>query len=168
MGPSDSAGKKVRAPTISTTETSRPTKSQPLVGKVPGPAGVTLLSTIDPAMANAGMIIRKRPLSMSAPRARLQNGVFAFRPENDEDQHPVHSGADAAEDDLAELDVQQRHQTAQRREAVVHRVDRAAGSVGRDRGEERRSGKSEARLLALEVSAPLLEPRQAVQSGIVV
>ena len=88
--------------------------------------------------------------------------------EDHEDQHPVHPGADAAEDDLAELDVHQRHQTAQRREAVVHRVHRAAGSVGRDRGEERRGGKTEARLLALEVSAPLLELRKAVQSGIVV
>src|SRR5438876_2362163 len=88
--------------------------------------------------------------------------------ENHEDQHPVHSGADPAEDDLAELDVQQGHQTAQRREAVVHRVHRAAGSVGGDRGEERRGGKPEARLLALEVSAPLLELRQAVQGGIVV
>ena len=74
---------------MSTTETSRPTKSQPLVGKVPGPAGVTFLSTIDPAMANAGMIIRKRPMSMSAARARLKNGVFAFRPANADPLFPA-------------------------------------------------------------------------------
>ncbi len=41
-------------------------------------------------------------------------------------QHPVEAGTDAAEDDLADLHVDQRDQTAQRREAVVHRVDRAA------------------------------------------
>ena len=57
--------------------------------------------------------------------------------EHDEDEHPVKPGADAAEDDFAEHHVDQRHETAERRERVVHRVDRAARSVGRDGGEER-------------------------------
>jgi hypothetical protein len=37
-----------------------------------------------------------------------------------EQQHAVEARADAADDDLAELDVEQRHQPAERREAVVH------------------------------------------------
>ena len=35
MGPSESAGKKVSAPTINTVPTSRPTKRGPCVGNVP-------------------------------------------------------------------------------------------------------------------------------------
>ena len=71
----------------------------------------------------------------------------------DEDQHAVEAGADAAEDDLAELDVDQRHQAAERREAVVHGVDRAARACGGDGGEERRVGDAEADLLAFHVAA---------------
>ena len=41
-------------------------------------------------------------------------------------QHAVQTGADAAEDHFADLNVDQRNQSAERREAVVHRVDRAA------------------------------------------
>src|ERR1039457_5965419 len=54
--------------------------------------------------------------------------------EDDEEEHSVEARADAAENDLAELYVQERHETAQRREGVVHRVHGAARGVGRDRG----------------------------------
>ena len=80
-------------------------------------------------------------------------------------QHSVEAGADAAEDHLAELDVDERNQAAQRREAVVHRVDRAAGRVGRHRGEQRRGSDAEARFLAFEVPSGLVH-RQAAQRGI--
>ncbi len=43
MGPSASAGKKVRPPTIRMTPTSRPTNSGPVVGKVPLEAAIDLL-----------------------------------------------------------------------------------------------------------------------------
>ena len=72
-----------------------------------------------------------------------------------EQQHAVEARADAAEDDLAELDVEQRHQPAERREAVVHRIDRAARGVGRHRGEQGRIGDAEADFLALHVAAGL-------------
>ena len=38
-------------------------------------------------------------------------------------QHAVEAGADAAGQDFAELDQEQRHQPAERRERVVHGVD---------------------------------------------
>ena len=50
-----------------------------------------------------------------------------------EHQHAVEPRADAAEDHLAQFDIEQRHQAAQRREAVVDVVDRAATGVGGDR-----------------------------------
>ena len=56
----------------------------------------------------------------------------------DEHQHAVEPGADAAEDHLAELHEQQRDQAAERRERVVHRVDRAVGGGGGRRRPERR------------------------------
>src|SRR5207245_461483 len=80
MLPSDSAGKKVRAPTITTTDTSRTANVEPLVGKVPRLGGTTFLPTIDPAMPSAGRIIRKRPASMSRPSETLYQGVLALRP----------------------------------------------------------------------------------------
>ena len=46
--------------------------------------------------------------------------------EDREDQHAVQARADAAEDDFAELHQHQRHDAAERRERVVHGVDRAA------------------------------------------
>ena len=57
----------------------------------------------------------------------------------DEQQHAVQARADAADDDLAELHIDQRNHAAQRREAVVHGVDRAAGGGGGDRRRTARS-----------------------------
>ena len=56
-----------------------------------------------------------------------------------EEQHAVKAGADAAEDDLAQHDIDHRDHAAQRHEAVMHGVDGAAGSIGGDGREERRN-----------------------------
>ena len=72
-----------------------------------------------------------------------------------EDEHAVEPRADAAEDHLAELHQQHRHQAAERRERVVHRVDRAVRGGGRRRRPERRVGDAEADLLAFHVAARL-------------
>jgi hypothetical protein len=80
MLPSDSAGKNVSAPTMTTTDTSSTAKVPPLVGNVPALGGTTYLPTIDPAIPSAGTIIRNRPPSMSMPSETLYQGVFAFRP----------------------------------------------------------------------------------------
>jgi hypothetical protein len=71
------------------TPMSSATKSAPLVGNVPGPAGVTFLPTIAPAIPSAGTIIRKRPMSMSAPSARFQKRVLALSPPNAEPLLPA-------------------------------------------------------------------------------
>ncbi len=54
MGPSASAGKKVRPPTIRITPTRRPTNSPPVVGNVPSDGGTILLAASDPAIAIIG------------------------------------------------------------------------------------------------------------------
>ena len=46
---------------------SRPTNSQPWVGKVPADGGTIFLATNEPAMARVGMITRKRPINMAKP-----------------------------------------------------------------------------------------------------
>ena len=81
-GPSVSAGKKVSAPTIRTTPTSRPTNKGPFVGKVPADAGITFLLARLPATASSGMIMRKRPISIAIPTVMLNHGVLAFSPIN--------------------------------------------------------------------------------------
>ena len=40
--------------------------------------------------------------------------------EHDEHEHSVQSGADAAEDNLAELNIEQGNETAERHERIVH------------------------------------------------
>ena len=79
-----------------------------------------------------------------------------------EGEDAVEARADAAEDHLAELDVDQRHHAAQRHEAVVHRVDRAARRIGGDGGAEREFGDAEADLLAFHVAAGLRRARRRV------
>ena len=75
--------------------------------------------------------------------------------EQREDQDPVEPDADAARAHLAELHVEERHHAAERRVAVVHRVDRAGRRTGRRGGEDRRAGDAVADLLALGVAARL-------------
>src|SRR5947199_8042975 len=82
MGPSESAGKNVNAPTITTTPTSSDTKRGPCVGSVPAEVGVYFLAASDPAAASSGTIIRKRPISIARPRLALYHGVFALSPPN--------------------------------------------------------------------------------------
>ena len=53
-----------------------------------------------------------------------------------EQQHAVHAGADTADDDLAELDVDQRDHAAKRGEGIMHGVDGAAGGRGGDHREQ--------------------------------
>ena len=72
-----------------------------------------------------------------------------------ERQHAVEPGADAAVDHLAELHQPHRDQPAERRERVVHGVDRAVGGGGGRGRPQRGEADAEARLLALHVAAGL-------------
>ncbi len=67
MGPSASAGKNVRPPTIRMTPTTIPTKSPPVVGRVPAEGGTLFFSASEPAIAIAGTIMRKRPTNIAMP-----------------------------------------------------------------------------------------------------
>ena len=71
IGPSASAGKKVRPPMIRITPTTRPTNRPPVVGKVPADAGTDFLAASAPAIAIAGMIMKKRPTNIETPPVRL-------------------------------------------------------------------------------------------------
>ena len=75
--------------------------------------------------------------------------------QNDEDQHPVHSGAHAAEDDLAELDVETPSpgRTSGIRLSCIALTapHEAVGRHGSEEGED--SPGAEANLLALHVAA---------------
>ena len=82
-------------------------------------------------------------------------------PDDGVEQHAVEARADAAEDHFVGLHVEQRHEPADRRVAVVHAVDRAAAGVGRHGGEQRRGRDPEPRLLALHVAARLRGGRGA-------
>ena len=77
-----------------------------------------------------------------------------------EHQHAVEARTDAADDDLAQLDVEHRDEPAERREAVEHAVDRTARGGRRDHGEQRGLGDAEAHLLALHVAAGLQARRR--------
>ena len=72
---------------------------------------------------------------------------------HDEEQHAVEAGADAADDDFAELDVDQRDHAAERGEAVMHGVDGAAGGGRGDDREQRGGDDAEADFLAFHVAA---------------
>ncbi len=73
--------------------------------------------------------------------------------EDGEEQEAVDARADAADDDFAKLHVDHRDHAAERGEAVMHRVDRAAGGSRGDAGEQRRGGDAEADFLALHIAA---------------
>ncbi|MGY3120787.1 hypothetical protein ACVWXQ_004724 [Bradyrhizobium sp. S3.14.4] len=66
---------------------------------------------------------------------------------------PIEAGADAADDDFAELHVDQRDHAAERGEAVMHGVDRAARGGRGHHGEQRGCDDAEADFLALHVAA---------------
>ena len=82
MGPSESAGKNVSAPTTITVATRRPTKSGPCVGNVPADVGTTFLLARLPAAASAGMMNRNRPNSIARPSVRSYHGVLTVMPAN--------------------------------------------------------------------------------------
>ena len=67
MGPSASAGKNVRPPTITITPTTRPTNRLPVVGNVPADAAMLFY----PAIAMAGMIMKKRPTNIATAPVTL-------------------------------------------------------------------------------------------------
>ena len=71
MGPSAKAGKKVSAPTMTTTPTSRKEKSGPVTGKVPADSGTFFLAASEPAMPRIGISMKKRPKNISRPRVTL-------------------------------------------------------------------------------------------------
>ncbi len=71
---------------------------------------------------------------------------------HDEHEHSIKSRADTADDDFAELDVEQRHKTTKRREGIMHRVDRAARRVGGHGGEQGGIENAEADFLAFHVA----------------
>ena len=72
--------------------------------------------------------------------------------DNRQHQNAVETGADAARRDAAHQHVEQGHETAERHEGVVHRVDGAAARAGRRRGEQRAHRGAEADLLAFHIA----------------
>ena len=82
--------------------------------------------------------------------------------DDDEEQHAVHAGSDAADDDFAELNVDQRNHATKGGERVVHCVDGAARGRRRDDREERRGDNAESNFLALHVAAGEAERGEGV------
>jgi hypothetical protein len=80
IGPSDRAGKKLRAPTSTVTATSQKIKRALWVGRVPLEAGTVFLLARDPAMARAGMASQYLETSITIPRARLKNRLLVLSP----------------------------------------------------------------------------------------
>jgi len=70
-GPRASAGKKVNAPTMMITPTSSTTKSGVVTGNVPAVSGACFRSARNPASANIGTCIAKRPMSVASPSVVL-------------------------------------------------------------------------------------------------
>ena len=68
-------------------------------------------------------------------------------------EHGVEAGADPAEDHFAGQDQAERHHAAQRRQGVVHGIDRPAGGGGGGHGKETAAGQAETHLFALHVAA---------------
>src|SRR6185312_9340681 len=80
IGPSDKAGRNVRAPTMMITPTRSATNSGPWVGRVPAEAGICFFRASEPAMASKGRSMKKRPISMAKPVVMLYQGVLARNP----------------------------------------------------------------------------------------
>ena len=134
------------------------------------PAGNTTASAVQPRIDN-GRLKQREDGHLDLLRLELLAEIFGRAADHQpgdehrddgEGEDAVKPRADAAEDHLAELDVDERHHAAQRQEAVMHRVDRAARGVGRDRGIKRRERRPETHLLALHVAAGLHRARRGV------
>src|SRR5271156_4892766 len=89
MGPRLSAGKNVSAPTIRITPASNTENSVVLTGNVPGEGGTLFFIARFPAIANMGIIIRKRPANIVKPRLMLYQWVLALIPPNAEPLFPA-------------------------------------------------------------------------------
>ena len=77
IGPSASAGKKVRPPTIRITPISRPTNSGAVGREGAGGGRHDLLAASEPATASIGTIMTKRPISMARPMRHIVEGRVA-------------------------------------------------------------------------------------------
>src|SRR3981081_3537062 len=89
IGPSASAGKKVRPPMIRITPTTRPTNRPPVVGSVPADGGIDFLPAREPASAIAGTIMKNRPTNIALARGRVTNKEVPGRPARAEPLLPV-------------------------------------------------------------------------------
>ena len=87
---------------------------------------------------------------------------------DDEHQHAVEPAAHAAEHDFAELHQPHRHQPAERRERIVHRVDAAVGGAGCRGRPQAGIHDAEPRFLALHVAARLSGARHLIDAHRVV
>ena len=90
IGPSESAGKKVSAPTSKIVPTSNVVKSGPETGKVPALVAMCFFRASEPASARIGTIMAKRPKSVASPRVVLYHGVLAPMPAKALPLLPVH------------------------------------------------------------------------------
>ena len=79
-GPRLSAGKKVRAPTMMMTATSRMLNVGVVTGNVPGEGGTIFFRARFPAMASIGTITRNRPTKVAIPMVVLYQSVLALSP----------------------------------------------------------------------------------------
>src|SRR5271166_329796 len=94
MGPRLKAGKKVSAPRIRITPTSKMVNREVFTGKVPGEGATLFFMARLPARAITGIIIRNRPPSMAQPIAtsyhhRVLGLTAALRPANAEPLLPT-------------------------------------------------------------------------------
>ena len=85
IGPKLKTGKNVNAPTITITLTSNVENNGVVTGKVPSDGGTVFLLARFPAIANIGMIIKKRPISIAIPIVVFYQSVFAEIPAKAED-----------------------------------------------------------------------------------
>src|SRR5215471_8862959 len=89
IGPRLRTGKNVRAPTMSTVETSSVEKSGVVTGKVPADSAMDFFWARFPAMAKIGMTAKKRPRSIATASELLYQEVLALIPANPEPLLPV-------------------------------------------------------------------------------
>ena len=75
--------------------------------------------------------------------------------EDNKDEHAVHACADAAEDDLAEENIDERNHAAEGSEGIVHGVDGSAAGVSGDGGEEGGVGDAKADFFPFHVASGL-------------
>ena len=90
MGPRLSAGKKVRAPTMSITPIRSSVKSGVVTGNVPRDGGTYFFCARLPAIARVGTIMKKRPKSMVIAPAVLYQGVLVVNPAKAEPLLPAY------------------------------------------------------------------------------